>query len=442
MTAPATFESDYRVLNFGDDGEYLLLYDVERDDPVWVTRDGYDDALQQVVDRLYPGFLVHATLVDYPDDATAADIKSLDILTETTLSVTRQIDTLPMDGIEETWAAATGDDAVVTTVEDDDGQVIYEIELLPDTHDGVDVFEALQTGEWSLEPWYDGLEVTGDPAQHIIVARPQERPYTAIIGFPHDHPAHEELYHQLIAVENQYQEPVLPTATENDSPQAGQDNDSQQTTTAGTTADTAADPQPEAYEIEGVQITPAPADSPAAYQYADLQRAALDGWQAYLLHAVYWPLYFVIFPLHLVLWAFVQNVKGHMYPNRPEPNLLQTPLKLKFFLNQDRARVYLRASMVLTPTSLLPWLAATTPIPEDSSKQRPPQDENWPEIRQAVFERDNHHCVNCGAAGGPHGDAQLDPDHVQPKTRGGPDHPRNLRTLCRPCHQARHARIF
>jgi hypothetical protein len=196
------------------------------------------------------------------------------------------------------------------------------------------------------------------------------------------------------------------------------------------------------YDIKGVRVTAAPPDSPAAYQYADLQRSPLEGWQKYLLHGVYWPLYAFVFPPYMILWAVLQNIKDHMYPSRPEPDFLRLPLKLKFFLNVDRAIVYLRASPVLTPEPLHPGLTVTTPIPEDPTRQRPPSDDDWEEIRAAVFERDNYHCVNCGAAGGPHGDAELDPDHVLPKTRGDQDHPRNLRTLCRPCHQARHARIF
>jgi hypothetical protein len=83
MPTPTTFESHYRVLNFGDDGEYLLLYDIEREESVWVNRNGYDDTLQAVVDRLYPGFLVEATLVGHPDGHHPGDIQALDILEET-----------------------------------------------------------------------------------------------------------------------------------------------------------------------------------------------------------------------------------------------------------------------------------------------------------------------------------------------------------------------
>ena len=84
----------------------------------------------------------------------------------------------------------------------------------------------------------------------------------------------------------------------------------------------------------------------------------------------------------------------------------------------------------------------TIPIKEDPTNDQPPKPENWGEIRKAVYRRDNYHCTNCASAGGPHGDTELHADHVLPRSRGGSDTLQNLRTLCRSCHQARHAQLF
>lgn len=51
--------------------------------------------------------------------------------------------------------------------------------------------------------------------------------------------------------------------------------------------------------------------------------------------------------------------------------------------------------------------------------------------RAAVFARDGHACVACGATEG------LTIDHVIPKSRGGSDDDGNKQTLCRGCNQAK-----
>lgn len=90
-------------------------------------------------------------------------------------------------------------------------------------------------------------------------------------------------------------------------------------------------------------------------------------------------------------------------------------------------------SRVFSPQALRYWRAglraAKTPYPDY-------------EVRERVRRRDDHACRVCGAAGGPHGDAELHVDHVVPRKWGGPNDPANLRTLCRRCHGVRHLRAF
>lgn len=53
-------------------------------------------------------------------------------------------------------------------------------------------------------------------------------------------------------------------------------------------------------------------------------------------------------------------------------------------------------------------------------------------FRAAVFDRDGHACVYCGAS-----DVPFQLDHVFPRSRGGIDAMRNLATACGPCNRSK-----
>lgn len=115
---------------------------------------------------------------------------------------------------------------------------------------------------------------------------------------------------------------------------------------------------------------------------------------------------------------------------------------LRFLLNYNRAKLYLRRTWVPTPTGLVPWVPGTTPTRSDPSADVPPYPENWRTISSLVKERDGYTCRNCGASGTGEDGVELHADHQTPRSVDGPDHPSNIRTLCRQCHEARHAREF
>lgn len=56
-------------------------------------------------------------------------------------------------------------------------------------------------------------------------------------------------------------------------------------------------------------------------------------------------------------------------------------------------------------------------------------------LRQAIYERDEYACVECGAL------EDLSLDHIYPWSLGGEDTEDNLRTLCRPCNSSKGARV-
>lgn len=56
-------------------------------------------------------------------------------------------------------------------------------------------------------------------------------------------------------------------------------------------------------------------------------------------------------------------------------------------------------------------------------------------LRSAVYERDGHTCLHCGATD------SLTLDHILPYSLGGPDSLDNLQTLCRSCNSRKGARV-
>ena len=50
-------------------------------------------------------------------------------------------------------------------------------------------------------------------------------------------------------------------------------------------------------------------------------------------------------------------------------------------------------------------------------------------IRREIFHRDNHRCMKCGRS------KQLEVHHILPVYQKGLNHPDNLITLCRKCHE-------
>jgi len=64
---------------------------------------------------------------------------------------------------------------------------------------------------------------------------------------------------------------------------------------------------------------------------------------------------------------------------------------------------------------------------------------NWDTIRVWVMERDDYSCVRCGTSSECLDEGvSLEVDHITPISKGGhPFDPRNLQTLCQPCHGAK-----
>lgn len=71
-----------------------------------------------------------------------------------------------------------------------------------------------------------------------------------------------------------------------------------------------------------------------------------------------------------------------------------------------------------------------------SQVEQDPELTDWHQVRETILERDNHRCTNCGRP--EQVVKELHIDHAVPKGRGGSERFRNLRTLCKQCHWAKH----
>lgn len=71
-----------------------------------------------------------------------------------------------------------------------------------------------------------------------------------------------------------------------------------------------------------------------------------------------------------------------------------------------------------------------------SSMPRTAASQNWRKVRQAILERDEFRCTCCSR---PESVVEsFHVDHGVPRGQGGSDRFRNLRTLCKRCHKAKH----
>lgn len=71
----------------------------------------------------------------------------------------------------------------------------------------------------------------------------------------------------------------------------------------------------------------------------------------------------------------------------------------------------------------------------DWRQQNPPRERITRELRLAIYERDGHKCLKCGAT------EKLSLDHIVPAVHGGATTPGNLRTLCGSCNSAKGDRL-
>lgn len=201
---PEQFDSIYRVVGFGDEARRMALYDIPRDDTVWVNTIGYDDDIRSQLEELDSGNVVEAVVTDAGDENEYWNLQEFEIVHESVLYY------IPTDGYapgptDEFWdEREEGGNIVTAGRSDDDGNVMYEIQLQSKevtTEDGetLDVYPSLQRGELLTEPYFEGngCDYLEDGADAVLVVNPDGKEYLVTYLFPEKNASFNEIWGAL-----------------------------------------------------------------------------------------------------------------------------------------------------------------------------------------------------------------------------------------------------
>lgn len=181
---PETFDSLYRVVGFGDQARRMALYDIHRDDSVWVNTVGYDEdgPIYDELTQVESGNLVEAQVTDAGDENEYWNLLEFEIVYDSVLYYVITDGYAP-GPVEQIWDQRdTSANYVSAGHENEKGNYEYEIQLCEKTLevDGVqhNVFDDLQRGELLAEPFFNGESCEYiEEANAVIVVKPESEPY-------------------------------------------------------------------------------------------------------------------------------------------------------------------------------------------------------------------------------------------------------------------------
>lgn len=169
----------YRVFDSDrGDGEWLLV-ETDSEEPVYVTKSGYDDSLRAAVDALHPGYLVTADL-DWTGEPspTFADVT---VETRTLFEfveceeIFEQAKEVFEEGRREQMPIASN------VTYDTDGEENGALYTVAKQRDEKDVFADFATGRMTLEPMIRKLGDGGEePPYEVFVIRPEKAPFVVV----------------------------------------------------------------------------------------------------------------------------------------------------------------------------------------------------------------------------------------------------------------------
>lgn len=201
------FDSIYRVVAFGDKAKRMNLYDIPRDDCVWVNTTGYgqDHDIMGELKQVQSGNIVEATVTNAGDKNEYGNLLDFKILQETIMYF------IPTDGyapgpIDEFWNERKDDAITVTAGREDDetGEMLYEIQLQArnfEASDGeqINTYEDLKRGELLAEPMFEGsgCDHLEDGARAILIVNPQDKPFITFYLFPEKNEKFDDIWGAL-----------------------------------------------------------------------------------------------------------------------------------------------------------------------------------------------------------------------------------------------------
>lgn len=190
---PEQFDSVYRVVGFGDNAKRMALYDVPRDDTVWVNTVGYDGEINNTLENIDSGNVVEAVVTDEGNENEYWNLLDIEII-EDTLQYYVPTDGYAPGPVDEFWDQRTDGATTVTAgrSDDDDEEILYEIQVQQkeihdeETDEFLDVYEEMQRGELLTEPMFEGsgCDYLGEGAEVILVVKPEGKEFIVLYLFP------------------------------------------------------------------------------------------------------------------------------------------------------------------------------------------------------------------------------------------------------------------
>lgn len=200
---PQQFEGTYRLVGAADGMRRMALYDLARDDSVWVNTVGYGEEISTTLDDLQSGNVIDATVTDQGEENEYWNLLDISVVKDDRLYYF-ETDGYAPGPTDDFWNSERDSGAPVFTAawRDDSGDAVYEIQLqkqiLDAGDDTIDVFEEMQRGELVTEELFEATNCDYlDTCQRILVVNPTPKPYVVMYLFSDKCDEYDDIYKAL-----------------------------------------------------------------------------------------------------------------------------------------------------------------------------------------------------------------------------------------------------
>lgn len=202
---PQEFESVYRIVGIGDEGRRVALYDIPRDDTVWVNALGYDDDINSVLQEVETGNVVEAVVTDAGDENEYWNFLDIALRDDTVLYYVSTSGYTP-GPVDQFWENRDPGVEYVTAGRRDNetNEVLYEVQMYDkeiETENGevLDVYTEIQRGDLLTEPMFEGsgCEYLQNGAEALIIVKPDGADYLVFYLFPEQNEKFKDIWGAL-----------------------------------------------------------------------------------------------------------------------------------------------------------------------------------------------------------------------------------------------------
>lgn len=200
----------YRLLAFDEQVGGILLYDLQRQEPLVVEREGYSQDMDQFLRELDIGNVVEAEVHGDPTDDSLWRFRQVEFLRGETHHLFEDVADVPAPH-EKYWENRDPDSEAPTGTFSVEGREILEVQLHPDEYEGEPILDLFRDGRYPLDSWYGSVEGVDNRgasgltefdagAEHIIVADIRDAEYIVMFLFPHDDEQTREKVREFLTI--------------------------------------------------------------------------------------------------------------------------------------------------------------------------------------------------------------------------------------------------